>query len=203
MKVVCVTTWSPYYQPLADITLPNLWDYAFKHDYLVYEHKIEDGKFHFEKHKVFKELFNGGAGIIFYKDIDSMITNLTIPIESFIDLENDFYITKDKTELNGGVMILKNTSWCMVFNDAVLSYKNLVNNEQNAINLMYKNPQANDFIKVLPQSTINSYLYEMYPEIGKQAHEHGQWEEGDFLLHLPALTIEKRIEILKNIPVIK
>lgn len=203
MKAVCVTTWSPYNQPLADVTLPNLWEYAFRHDYLVYEHKIEDGKFHFEKHRVFKQLFNDGVDVIFYKDIDSMITNQTIPITNFLDDKNDFYITEDTTELNGGVMILKNSEWCRNFNNTILSYSGEVNNEQNAINILYRNKQENDLIKVLPQSTINSYLYESYPEIGKQTHEQGQWEEGDFLLHLPALTLERRIEILKNIPIIK
>jgi hypothetical protein len=53
-------------------------------------------------------------------------------------------------------------------------------------------------MKILPHPSLNSYPYEHYPEFKNVTHEQGNWEEGDFLLHCPALPYEKRAEILRN-----
>jgi hypothetical protein len=34
-------------------------------------------------------------------------------------------------------------------------------------------------------------------------HKDGNWEEGDFVLHLPGLSMQKRIEILSQLKPIK
>lgn len=198
MRIVCMTMYSPSNQLLADITVPNLKEYTDRHGYELYELKIDDGKFHYEKHLAVKDLFKHGVDIIFYKDVDSLITNLQKPITDFIDTEHDFFITKDCNEINGGSLIIINTVWSRMFNDFVLFKKYDYNNEQEVYVAYQYDKRFKDKIKILPHPSINSYLYELYPSIPQKTHEEGQWEEGDFLLHLPATTITQRINIFNE-----
>lgn len=200
MKVCVCTMYSPSHQELADLTVPNMKEYAQKHGYDTYEIKVENDQWEFKKHGAFTELFNIGYDLVWYKDVDTMITNMTIPVTDFIDDEHSFFITKDWTELNGGSVIIKNDDFGKKYNAFILESKYRYQNEQNAYNDTYENLKHG--IKIIPQHTINAYLYELYPEIGKLTKEEGQWEEGCLLLHTPALQMDKRIEILKNAKIV-
>lgn len=200
MKVCVVTSTSPYRKAMFDLTYPNMMEYANRHNYDTHVINLEDGVWAYKKHEAFRELFNSGHDVIFYKDDDSLFTNMTTHVESFIDFKHGFYITRDVGGFNGGVMLLVKDGGSSI-NDLVLNNSQMYYNEQDLLNALY--PSIKEMISVLPQQYMNSYLYESYPEIGKRKHEEGQWEYGDFILHLPALTIEKRIEILKNTSILK
>jgi len=197
MRVVVATMFSPSHQELADLTVPNMESYANKHGYDTHIIKIENDKWEYKKHDAFKELFKT-YDLIWYKDVDSIITNMTIPITDYIDGTQSFFITKDWTELNGGSICLLNNEWGVWINNMVLANRFKYQNEQNVYNANYDMMVIGNSIKVLPQHTINAYLYELYPEIGKLTKEQGQWEEGCLLLHTPALQMKDRIETLKN-----
>lgn len=201
MKVVCCTYYSPSYKALADISLPNLSEYCAKHGYYMWVENIENDKWEYVKHDIFKKLFEEGFDLIWYKDVDSIITNMTIPITNFIDDSHDFFITKDFNELNGGSVIIKNTEGGRWVNNMVLANRSKYENEQNVYNANMDMMLIGGFIKILPQQTINAYQYELYPEcksyVGRE--DLGDWVEGkSFVLHTPGLGIEKRIEVLKN-----
>jgi hypothetical protein len=201
MKVCCCTYYSPSHKALADISLPNLSEYCARHGYYMWVENIENDKWEYKKHEMFTELFEG-FDLIWYRDIDSVITDLGKPITGFIDNENDFFITKDFNELNGGSVIIKNTETGIgrFVNRCILDLKNKFQNEQNAINWLMGTPEFNQWVKVLPHPSINSYDYSLYPEckeyVGRE--DLGDWKEGNFVLHVPALTMDKRIEVLKN-----
>ena len=44
---------------------------------------------------------------------------------------------------------------------------------------------------------MNSYLYTEYPDTNG-ADEPGHWQPGDFLLHLPGRSLERRVEIFNS-----
>lgn len=204
MRVLVVTTWCDRYKGIADVSLPNLFAYCDLHSYLPAVIKLDESEgFHYKKHEFFKEALGGHSHIIFYKDIDTKITNLSIPIESFIDDEHDLFITKDFGGINGGSLILKNTEGGRRVNYFILSQRNEFNNEQEVIDHFINDPAFSPFVKILPHPSINSYPYEHYKEFKDVTHEQGQWQEGDFLIHTPALELSKRAEILKNAKVIK
>lgn len=200
MKVVVATMYSPSHQELADLTVPNMKEYAQKHNYDTHEIKIENDKWEYKKHEEFKELFKQGYDLIWYKDVDSIITNMTIPITDFIDEDNSFYLTLDFTELNGGSVIIKNTDYGNRFNEDALSQRTWYQNEQN----FYNSITRRCLLKVLPHPSINSYNYSLYPEckeyVGRE--DLGDWQEGNLLLHVPALQMKDRIETLKNAKII-
>jgi hypothetical protein len=199
MKVCCCTYYSPSHKALADISLPNLSEYCARHGYYMRVDNIENDKWEYVKHKMFEELFDLGYGLIWYRDIDSVITNLSIPITSFTDEHYSFYITKDANELNGGSVIIKNTEAGRRFNKIILSQSGVYENEQNVYNSIPFLMFGVDFMKPLPHPSINSYDYSLYPEFPNlRRREDGHHHEGDFVLHVPALSMERRIEVLKN-----
>lgn len=206
MKVVCCIMYSPSHKELANIAIRNLQEYCRTHGYIEYYiDYIEDGKWEYEKHKAFKKLFEYGYDLIWYRDVDSLVTNMTIPITDFIDYHYSFYITKDFNELNGGSVIIKNDKHGSEFNKIVLEAKPSFENEQNFYNAVIDDMYFSNKIKVLPHPSINSYRYDLYPEckeyVGKE--DLGDWKEGNFVLHVPALPLEKRAEVLRVAKIIR
>lgn len=199
MKVVC-TEYGENYAEIAAITNPIIEEYCHKHGYEFVRFLLEDGNnYAYRKHEEFKHLIVGGADLIWYLDCDAIITNLDTPITGFIDAKHDLFVTKDVHEINGGSMILKCNSDGNWVNEVILSMKPNFQNEQNAINWLMGDPQFNQHVKILPHPSINSYdysQYEHYPNI--RSREEGHWHEGDFVLHVPGLPYQKRIEVLKN-----
>lgn len=191
---------SPSHEELAEVSLVNLIEYTKIHGYDMRIIYIENDKWEYRKHEAFEKYFKEGYDLIWYKDVDSVITNLTMPITDFIDDEHSFFITKDFTELNGGSIITKNTKDGQSVNDNILEMSGEYLNEQNAINVLIDIQPFNKFMKVLPHPSINSYHYNLYPECKKYVgrEDLGDWKEGNFLLHVPALPMEQRIKILKQ-----
>lgn len=203
MRIVVCTMYSPAYQELANLTVPNMQQYAKRHGYDAHIIFVEDEKWAFKKHEAFKELFEKGYDLIWYKDVDALITNLTIPITTFTDADHSFFITMDYTELNGGSVIVRNDSNGQRFNELILSLRSRYENEQNCYNVLEGDEDLESTIKILPQQTINAYLYEHYQEIGELSPEEGQWVEGMFVLHTPALNFKKRLGILSQAKIIE
>lgn len=200
MRVIVCSMFSPSHQELADISVPNLQEYANRHGYELRIINIENDKWEYKKHEAFKEWMDKDeCDLIWYKDVDSLITNLSIPIESFVDDENVFYLTKDFNEINGGSVIIKNTIGGRMFNDMVLENGGMFENEQNLFNSFPILVFGVDFMKTLSHPSINSYKYDLYPEckshVGRE--DLGDWQPGNFVIHFPALQLKDRIELMK------
>lgn len=205
MKVACCTYYSPSYKALADISLPNLSEYCHRHGYYMWVENIENDRWEYVKHEMFERLFKEGFDLIWYRDIDSIITNMNFQITDFINDSSDFFLTKDFTELNGGSVVIKNTKKGVWVNNEILRVRNEFENEQNAINSLFGIPFFRKGIRILSHPSINSYDYSLYPEckeyVGRE--DLGDWREGNFVLHVPALPMEKRIEVLKNAKIVR
>ncbi len=196
---------SPYRKEMFDLIWPNMDAYANRHGYDTCVIHLEDGVFGYKKHEKFKKLMADGYDLICYRDDDALFTNLSIPYDSFIDEEHSFYITKDTGGFNGGSVIIKNTKEGREFNEDILnSDGGIFGNEQEYYNHQYATFDKN-VVKTLNHPSINSYDYRYYKEfperIGKE--DLGDWRDGHFLLHLPAMTIQKRIEVIKQTKVIE
>lgn len=205
MKVAVVTSTSPNRKDIFDVSYPNMKEYCNKHGYIPIVIHLEDGGWHYKKHETFNDLFHKGYDLIWYRDDDSVITNMTIPIESFIDDQHELFICEDDIMgINGGSLIIKNNNGGKWVNDFILSHKKDFNNEQEVMEYYKDELFLLGYMKILPHPSINSYPYEMYPELDQATpHEKGNWREGDFLLHCPALPYEKRAEILRKAKIIK
>ena len=201
MKVVVLTMYSKEYAEIAALTLPNMAEYADRHGYNWEVMYLENGeKWPYKKHEMIAALFNYGFDVIWYRDIDAIITNINTPITSFIDDAHSLFLTKDFNEINGGSLVIKNTMRGKLLNGEILYHKDNFENEQNCINHLMGYPYFSEDTKLLPHPSINSYDYSLYKEcsshVGKP--ELGDWEEGHLLLHVPGLSLDKRLEVLRN-----
>lgn len=202
MRIAVNTFYTTSYEPLAAITIPVLQTYCDKHGYDLHINKVPDGNIHFVKTKDARKLLDE-YDLVWAVENDILITNLNIKITNFIDWEGDTYLCKDINGVNSGSLILKSTSTCRTMLNALNSHEDTLVDEQN-----FFEKQHDISIKYLIHPSINSIPYEPYyaPSYGKYntqettkpTHEEGCWEPGDFVMHLPGFTMERRIEIFNN-----
>lgn len=200
MKICILILYTESWQELADVVFPNVHRYVDKHVYWFkpIKHYVFNG---FGKLREIKNLLSI-YDTVWSMDLDTLITNHSIKVEKFLDDTNDLYFTFDFNGLNCGSFIVIRSVFSMSVLNTALSLEGLpsIHCEQDAFNEIFKlSPSAIfDKVKHLPHPSINSYHYNLYPEIPPQTHEQGNWEEGDFVLHLPGIGMDKRLEILKN-----
>ena len=211
MKTRLITMYSPEWQDLANVVMPNLFKYCDRHDYGLTV-KVIPAAYDFRKIKLILAALYAGEDLVLYMDADTYITNHNVKVEGFVDDDHDFYIAQDINEVNAGVLLVKNTDWSKWFLRFILSMADSYSNEQNVIEA----GKDHSKIKILPHPSINSYMYDEYaptwglipgwkPTTGssdKPTHEQGDWRKGDFLLHMPGLPNKRRIDIihlLKNL----
>lgn len=199
MNICCFSMWGDNYAEIAAITQPVLQAYCGKHGYSYSELILEGtgNDYAYKKHEYIKELFKQDIDVVFYIDCDAIVTNLTIPVTNYLEDDYSFFATKDANEINTGVILIRNDKNGNWYNDYVLSRKNDYGNEQNianAVEFAFK-----DFMKIVPHPSFNSYDYSLYKEFSFIKDRNlGQWHEGDFVFHVPALSIENRIKQLKT-----
>jgi hypothetical protein len=114
--------------------------------------------------------------------------------------------------INAGNFIIKNTEWSKSFLDFILSKVGSFENDQCVIEAIHNDPEWKDKIKILNHPSVNSYPYDLYSPswgvigdriIERPTHEEGDWQPGDFIIHLPGKTLLDRLEILKGVEVWK
>lgn len=195
---------------LGNLVIPNMQAYCKKHGYH-FDIWVIPPKFEFEKIKMILNLLEDGIDTIFCLDLDTLITNHNIKVESFLDDDHDFYLTKDINTWNTGSIIVRNTEWAQDWLDYILNHQGEIENEQTVI---MRDMRVGDLpkVRVLSHPSINSYPYEEYaptwgliegwePTTGskeKPTHEQGDWQVGDFVAHLPGLPVARRIEIFNR-----
>lgn len=215
LKIGLLTAYYENYKSLANLVVPNLQGYCMKQGYGLYNYILpeEGAHYSFKRMEMLRKLFDyHKIDVILCTDIDILITNYNIKIESFLDDKHDFFITKDVNGINAGNFIIRNTEWSRSFLDFILSKKDSFSNDQNVLESIKDDIFWKPKIKILPHPSINSYHYHEYGEnwgvigdrkIERPTEEEGDWQAGNFLLHLPGIPLEKRIEILKGVEVWK
>ncbi len=206
-KKFCVTTfYTESYIPLAAITIPVMEQWCKKHGYHFNEHIIPNNQNpHFVKTKDSRELLEI-YDIVMAIECDILITNLNYKIEDWLDEENSMYITTDVNNANTAVIITKSTDLGKGLLDMVNKYENIFGDEQ----MVFENKRIKG-VKYCEQPCFNSVPYESYyrPSYGKIGYkegeiitppteQQGQWQKGHFLMHLPGMELQKRIEIFNN-----
>lgn len=200
MKVCIQIIYTANWLELAKATVFNTVKYCIKNNYTWSIQTVKEPYDAFEKIRMAKSiLVESEADVVWVLDCDTLITNHTIKVENFINDTDDIFLCKDYNGINCGSFLIKKSDRCLKLLDFIYSHKGKPNMdcEQNVIEQLYL-LQGNS-ICVLDHPSINSYLYENYPEIPMQTHEQGQWEKGDLLLHLPGISISKRTEIINKI----
>ena len=204
MKIALLTLYFENYQPLADVVLPNWRSYCARHGYELIVHcgeYVRGCPIGFQKvGYAYERMFNtpNDLDAVAVLDLDLVITNPSVKIESFIDEVHDYFVTADVNGLNNGAFIVKKNEGGKQILQYILGNKHLCNNEQDMLKYHLDEPVLKDRLKIVPHPSFNSYWYDLYPEHGESAKISGIWEPGHFILHLPGLRLETRLELLSS-----
>lgn len=199
MKVGVVTACDAAYNDLLSVVMPNRLDYCNRHGYT----HILRGWNGDDRGPQWARI---GAAIsvldefdlMFIMDVDAIITNMDVKLEELSIFYPSLTATEDVNGFNSGMLMLQNSPWTEYFMKRYWKigplYNHYANPEQSCLaHLLICEPPA--VWDVVPQREFNSYLYEHY-DYGD--YPLGQWQEGDFVLHLPGMDNAKRIEILNE-----
>jgi len=196
---------TPSFHALSEVTVPNIRRYCDRHGYrLLFWSDVDrpdgdDRPLGFRKTERVLELLRASAAgdILCVIDLDLLITNQTIRLESFLDDEHDLFFTHDVNGLNSGVYLVRATMGTRKFLEDAMARVGQpgVFGEQDAMRDSLLVDGFRNLTKIVPHPAFNSYLYEEYGPAKTPAE--GQWEQGQFLLHLPGRSNERRIELFK------
>lgn len=212
MRIALVNQYTKNYKTLADLTIENRIEYAKRHNYNY--HVKEEGDnysfdFGFLRFPYILDLFREhNYDYIHFSGIDSLIMNFNIKIEDWIDGIHDFFIAKETSggyrAINGDAFIVKNSTRGIELLEFILSkreeYRNIGWQEQQVMIDFFEKPPYNDYVKIMPMQSFNSYPWKYYgpQQCGKSdvhKDEPGDFKLGDFLLHAPGHTLNNRIRI--------
>lgn len=223
MNIAMITCHDDNYHDLAAVTVPikesycQKWGYDFickTSDFFypnTYNGVASDLLIGFEKLKMVLDVFEEKPHLdwIHWSGTDVLITNFNVRCENIIDDDYHVVVCFDANGMNVDSMFIRNSRigrglmrWIL---DNIETYRHHYWYEQQAmIDFYFQAPLGKEIIKALPQRVMNSYIYDLYPEWRGRPHiDHtghdGDWREGDFMLQLPGLPIQQRIDVMKDI----
>lgn len=195
MKIAVQCLYTQSWVDIAKIVVPNIVGYCRKHGYRWNISLIPEPYNAFEKIKSVQTLLED-ADAVLSLDCDTLILNYNVRLEDI--LTANFVVAEDAHGINTGVFGVIKSDWTKSFLEYILSYEKIATCEQDVINLYREdNPDDPNFI-IVPQSTFNSYLYNLYPDCLHMVGKDGDYKEGDFILHLPGVGMPERKTIMEQ-----
>jgi len=206
MNIALLTFYSPHYQKIADLVIPNRDAYCLKHRYFhivkVGPYTQKNNYYAFDRIEyVYDDLMvpNNDFDAIWVLNVHAMIMNFNFKIEDFIDDTHSFFIAKNHAGMNAGSYIVKNDEGGKKYLEFILSKEAIHKNhewyEQKIMMDNEDNPKVKDLVKILPQPSINGHKYSYWNMPDTTL---GNWKKGDFVLHMPGTTREFREEFFAS-----
>lgn len=190
-----LTHYTPNWKEIADITVPVMRQYCEKQGYAFHVKEVPT----YEKYNGLEKLQMLNAleenDIALVLDADVLLTNHIKKVEDYFHYD-ELSLSKGA---NCGVMIIRKLNRGVV--DLIVEdiRHGRFNCEQDAVESYLSSHSGYYSIGIFDHPAFNSYLPHLYPEIKEEKTEQdGMWVKGHFCLHVPALSIEKRIEVLKE-----
>lgn len=224
-KICILCAYRPDFAEVAEITIHrNKGTYAVRWNYdLEIKTNIDPMYFDPESHVwgiswdrlayMLSRLKSGEYDWIWCVGGDTMITNFTIPLESFTESTNRHVIATGDAccTIQADSFLVRSSPEGIAFVSEVmdqwprLKHHTWVEN-QAMIELL---PKHENNIQILPQRALNAYDYRLYADKFWACENHkrgldiygndGQWKPGDFLIHWPATGTRERFKMAKEI----
>lgn len=203
MKIAVCTHYDNHFAQVGNLTSQTNWEYCQRHGYewICERNRFEESvgwhivwdKILLLKRKIDRQAF---PNWFLYIDADAMILNHTIKLESLIDPEAHLIIANDINGLNSGVFLIRNSQWSLDFLNWCWGKRQQISNrteaEQTAMK-RYLKEVGTTHVKFVSPNMFNSYLYSEY---GEPETTEGNYKPGDFILHLPGMANNRRVELL-------
>lgn len=201
-KIGFLNTYDQNYKKVADLFRHNKMEYCVKngYDYLEVVREAYPNK-HAAYNKFLVTLeYLPYYDWIFYNDVDSIIMNQNIKLESLLDENYKFIISYDINGLNSGMWFAKNSTFANNFlvdcfeKSGFENYKGWADQISLANCYLYSG-EAMQNIKLVQQAQFNSYIYDNFyfeDTKTKAFYPQGKYKTGQFMLHLCGMDYETR-----------
>ena len=230
MRFVVTTFRTPDWADFAEVTETNKKEYCERHGY-GFIAKVDEPyntRFHygnpetkdmgwewgFERGYMFKEAFSKFPECewVMCSDTDGLFTNHTLPLDRLVDNRFHVIIPADINGINCGNILVRNSEIGRGFVNSMIgampAYRDNPMSENQWIQEMSTATYWRKWIKIVPQRMFNSYDFTLYqfPRITGTKDilgVDGQWQSGDFLIHIVGgmafdkKSLQERIEIAK------
>lgn len=213
-KIAVCQAWDANYQPLADVTWTQNKQLYCDHWGYPYHVKTDGFKYvvSYEKIKLMLDVMNEHPEYdwLYWAGTDTLITNFYIKLESFIDDDYHIIMAKDINDINADSFMIKNSKESREYFEYIWSQVEKYNDhhwwEQQA--MIDSMDQYGHLFKIVPQKTFNSFLYRqlywnIYQSSIDKTGNDGQWEPGDFLLHIPGTGLPKKEICQQFLPLVR
>jgi hypothetical protein len=197
MNVSVLSVWDRGYSPLAKITTPNHQRYCAQQGYSW----IGLGDYQCARGPVwgrFEVLADHLAQVdlLAVVDVDLIFTSMDTKLEELA--EADVCLGSDMNGVNCGLMLYRRSEWSLDFVRKVWEagprFSHYPNPEQSTLaHLLFLEPK--DRWHVHAQRVMNSYMESLY----NRTNPEGEWQVGDFVLHLPSLPLNTRIDTFRRV----
>lgn len=214
-KIAIVTLFDDYYKDIAEVSLDDKIKYAKKHKYnfIFFYEKIDPSRpAQWSKIKAIEYVLKD-YDWVWWIDIDALIMNKNIKIESIIDENFDIILTENKYSfISNGSSFFKNTSFtkkflkeCYDLNLDILKDIDIqtFDHEQKPMRKLIQSfPEYAKKIKLINERVCNSFWYtnnksvlESYPNWNV---DDNIYKPGDFVVNFCGRDKDERIKIMKN-----
>lgn len=200
MKIGIFTQFNTPFNMVGSITIPVMQEYADRHGYHLTAHynRPISRSIVWDRYEILAAEIENYDWVV-HMDADVLITNLHIRLEDF--LRGDLVISEAMTEtgtlrMNDGVAMFRNTDeirWWLrhIFEEPESElYQCGQDVLENACDCIRGE------VTIERHKAINAFLYSEY---GMPITTIGSWTPGDFVLHLPGRTNERRVELFNQI----
>ena len=199
MNICAITAYNQDFAQVAGLTHPVLRDYCNKHGYGYARDcfpTLQSPEIVWHRVDAIRQMLKRHDWVV-WMDADALITNPDVKFESLITNDAHMVISRDCNGLNDGIWMVKNSDWSRQILDQIENDRLLYSSPQEAMNFMWQDSTMfRNNITVWPQQRMNAY---MMAEYGLSEDQPGQWRSGDFILHLPGIGNDRRVEILTEV----
>jgi len=200
MNIGVYTQYNSAFKPIADITVPVLSEYCSKHGYHLSAMSNQPVKRSIIWDRVLCLLENMEKhDWVVHMDTDVLVTDLEVKLEDLIHPKCHLMLSADQNGINDGILFVRNSPEARMILSTVWQDfgRTGVHCAQDALrDLIASSEVVRTMVYVAPQARFNSYLYTEY---GMGEDTPGHWRKGDFILHLPGRSNERRVELLNQV----
>lgn len=216
---ICVFNPFSNLKELAEITVPNKRKYCERHGYDLLNPPLggtgcnEQEMYGFRRRMplVVEMLKSNTYDWIWVVGVDVLITNLSITLDSIIDNDYGMIVGADVMGVGMDSYLIRSQNGGLELLEKVVSFKDKpigAQHEQSTIDSLCKQePELlKKVIKLIPQRRLNAYKYAnlhqyefLHPGFVTGTDclgNSGEWQPGDFVLHVPGITDQQKLSLL-------
>lgn len=215
-KIAIVTLFDKNYETLANLSLPNKIDYANKHnyDFIYFNDTLDESRPpQWSKVKAIEYVLKQNYDWVWWIDIDALIMEFDIMLESIVDDNYDIIFTSNKySYLSNGSSFFKNTKTTLDFLNDCYQLKldclknvniNVFDHEQQSMRQLILNEEKyKSKVKLIDERCCNSFcvtqnkdVLSCYPNWNSEPNI---YQKGDFVIQFCGRNLSERIFDFQN-----